>query len=176
MSWKELLKREMEANFKSAEGLLDLVEDEQLDWKPATGSNWMTVGQLLKHLAGGCGAPIRGFVTGDWGELPEGAANASELSPEEMLPPAEKMPAVASVAEAKKQFAEDKQLAFDMLAQCSEEDLSRKPAPAPWDPSEMILGHRLLQMVNHLGSHKHQLFYYLKLQGKPVNTGHLWGM
>ena len=21
-----------------------------------------------------------------------------------------------------------------------------------------------------------QLFYYLKLQGKPVNTGHLWGM
>jgi hypothetical protein len=24
--------------------------------------------------------------------------------------------------------------------------------------------------------HAGQLFYYLKLQGKPVNTGHLWGM
>ena len=136
----------------------------------------MTLGQLLKHLADGCGAPMRGFVTGDWGPLPEGAADAGELSPEEMLLPAEKMPTVESVAEAKEQLAKDKQLALEMLAECSEEDLSTKPAPAPWDPSEMILGHRLLQMVNHLGSHKHQLFYYLKLQGQPVNTGHLWGM
>jgi hypothetical protein len=40
----------------------------------------------------------------------------------------------------------------------------------------MILGHRLLQMVDHLKSHKAQLFYYFKLQGKPVHTGHLWGM
>jgi hypothetical protein len=39
----------------------------------------------------------------------------------------------------------------------------------------MILGQRLLQMVAHLAQHKAQLFYYLKLQGKPVHTGHLWG-
>jgi hypothetical protein len=31
-------------------------------------------------------------------------------------------------------------------------------------------------MVEHLAQHKGQLFYYFKLQGKPVNTGHLWGM
>jgi hypothetical protein len=31
-------------------------------------------------------------------------------------------------------------------------------------------------MVTHLDVHKSQLFYYLKLQGKPVNTAHLWGM
>jgi hypothetical protein len=31
-------------------------------------------------------------------------------------------------------------------------------------------------MVGHLAQHKGQLFYYLKLQGKPVNTAHLWGM
>jgi hypothetical protein len=29
---------------------------------------------------------------------------------------------------------------------------------------------------NHLAQHKGQLFYYLKLQGKPVNTTDLWGM
>jgi len=40
----------------------------------------------------------------------------------------------------------------------------------------MVLGHHLLQMVEHLNSHKSQLFYYLKMQGKPVNTGDLWGM
>jgi len=30
--------------------------------------------------------------------------------------------------------------------------------------------------VNHLLSHKGQLFYYLKLQGREVNTMHLWGV
>ncbi|MDE0394080.1 MAG: hypothetical protein OYK82_04805, partial [Gammaproteobacteria bacterium] len=29
-------------------------------------------------------------------------------------------------------------------------------------------------MIWHLAQHKGQLFYYLKLQGKPVNTMHLW--
>jgi uncharacterized damage-inducible protein DinB len=40
----------------------------------------------------------------------------------------------------------------------------------------MILGHRLLSMVLHITQHKGQLFYYLKLMGKPVNTSDLWGM
>ena len=77
---------------------------------------------------------------------------------------------------AKKLLAEDKEVALATLREVSDEDLAGKPTPAPWDPTTMILGHRLLQMVNHLQSHKGQLFYYLKLQGKPVNTGHLWGM
>jgi uncharacterized damage-inducible protein DinB len=80
------------------------------------------------------------------------------------------------VAEAKRLLQRDRQLALDMLAACSEEDLAHKPAPAPWDPTEMVLGRRLLQMVDHLKQHKGQLFYYLKLQGKPVGTGDLWGM
>ena len=29
-------------------------------------------------------------------------------------------------------------------------------------------------MIWHLGQHKAQLFYYLKLQGKNVNTMNLW--
>jgi hypothetical protein len=33
-----------------------------------------------------------------------------------------------------------------------------------------------LHGIHHLQQHKGQLFYYLKLQGKPVNTEHLWGM
>jgi uncharacterized damage-inducible protein DinB len=33
----------------------------------------------------------------------------------------------------------------------------------------------LLRMIAHLAQHKGQLFYYLKLMGKEVNTSDLWG-
>jgi uncharacterized damage-inducible protein DinB len=173
MNWIELLKNEIEYTYRVTNKLMDLVDDNQLDWKPSTGSNWMTIGQLLRHITDACGAASRGFVTGDW-RMPEGV-DMSQLPPEEMLPPAEKFPTVKSVAEAKKLLAEDKQVALDMLAKCTEEDLSTKLVTAPWDPREQILGSRLLSIVGHLNQHKGQLFYYLKLQGKPVNTVHLWG-
>lgn len=174
MSWKELLAREIDYTYKVAEDLLNLVSDEDLKWKPATGSNWMTTGQLLMHLISACGSSFKGFVTGDWG-VPEGV-DISKMSPEEMIPPAEKMPAITSVSETKKLLSRDKKLALEMLEKCAEDDLANKPAPAPWDASHMILGHRLLQMIGHLNQHKGQLYYYLKLQGKQVNTGHLYGM
>ncbi len=84
---------------------------------------------------------------------------------------------VDSVAQAKELVAADKQLTFDMIDQAGEEDLTSRKVTAPWNPTEqVILGQRLLHMIDHLAVHKAQLFYYLKLQGKPVNTGHLWGM
>lgn len=169
-----LLKKELDSTYKVTQGLLELVNDTDLQWKPATGNNWMTVGQLVMHITNACGSAMKGFVTGDWG-MPEGV-KIDELPPEEMLPPAEKLPTINSIAEAKKLLQEDQKLAVHMLDICSEEDLANKPSSPPWDPTVMILGHRLLQMVDHLKQHKAQLFYYLKLQGKPVHTGHLWGM
>jgi len=151
-----------------------MVDEDGLDWKPATGDNWMTTGQLLRHIADACGFCCRGFATGDWG-MPEGA-DPSEMSPEEMLPPAEALPTVESLAQAKELLAADKGIALAMVADCGEERLANDTAPAPWDPTPMLLGQRFLQMVGHLELHKAQLFYYLKLQGKPVNTGNLWGM
>jgi hypothetical protein len=174
MDWTELLKKEIEQAYKVTGGLLDLVDDNKLSWKPSTGGNWMTTGQLLKHITNACGACCRGFVTGDWG-MPEGM-DAGDMSPENMLPPAEKLPTVKSVAEAKKLLAEDKKVALEMLTKSGERDLTTRRVKAPWDPTEKMLGSCLLEMVGHLNSHKTQLFYYLKLQGKPVNTGHLWGM
>jgi hypothetical protein len=73
-------------------------------------------------------------------------------------------------------MCEDRQIALESLAAASDDDLARKESPAPWDPTPIVLGHRLLQMVEHLKQHKGQLFYYLKLQGKPVSTPDLWGM
>ncbi len=173
MDWTTLLEREIETAYRATEKLFDRVSDDALDWKPSSGSNWMTTGQLLKHITEACGGAFRPFVTGDW-RLPDGT-DLSELSPEEMLPPAEAMPAVGAVAEARQALGEDKRTALAMLATLTAEDLGR-PTTAPWDPTEMPLGHRLLQMVEHLKQHKAQLFYYLKLQGAPVNTSDLWGM
>ena len=173
MNWARLLKSEIEHTYAIAQDLFDQVDDSMLQWKPDQGSNWMTTGQLLKHITEACGTTFQGFITGDWG-MPEGM-NVEDLSPDEMLPPAEKMPTVTNVAEAKKLLEKDRQLALVMLAQCKEDELHTKPAPAPWDPSEMVLGQRLLHMIGHLNQHKGQLFYYLKLQGAPVNTAHLWG-
>jgi len=173
MTWTELLKMQIESAYASADGLMGMVSDGELSWKPETGENWMTLGQLLQHVTDACGAPCKGFVTGEWG-MPDGF-DPSEIPPEEMLPPAEKLPSVTSVAEARRLLAEDKKLALAMIDQSGEDDLVNRTVTAPWDPTETPLGRMLLQMVGHLEQHKAQLYYYLKLQGKPVNTGNLWG-
>lgn len=174
MNWKELLVGELEGAYKTTMGLMDKVNDSELSWKPSAENNWMSMSQLLMHLTNACGACFKGFVTGDWG-MPEDM-DISNLKPEDMLPPAEKLPSIASVEEAKRLLAEDKQLALDILNQVSEDDLANKITTAPWNPTEKVLGYQLLMMVEHLQSHKSQLFYYLKLQGKPVHTGDLWSM
>ncbi len=174
MNWTELLKSEMEGTYGATLGLLDLVEDEALGYQPETGSNWMTLGQLLMHLTTACGFCCRGIATGDWG-MPEG--QAEEMSSEEMLPPAEKMPAVETVAQARKMLEADRDLALAMVDEVGEADLDGKEVTVPWNTEcPRPLGEHFLHMVGHLASHKSQLFYYLKLLGKPVHTGHLWGM
>ena len=169
MNWTELLRSQVAATYHATDGLLALCDDSMLGWQPATGSNWMTMGQLLAHIPSACGMCMAGFVTGEW-PMP------ADAKPEDMLPSAEKLPSIASVAEARKQLANDRQTALDMIARAGENDLATKRVPAPWNPHPRFLGEQLLGMVEHLSTHKAQLFYYLKLQGKPVHTGNLYGM
>ncbi|HOK46022.1 MAG TPA: DinB family protein [Bryobacteraceae bacterium] len=174
MTWTQLLKDEVETTYSATLKLLDKVDPNSLEWKPQSGSNWMTTGQLLMHLTNACGAAFKSFVTGDWG-LPPGV-KFEDLPPEQQLPPAEKMPTIGSVEEARKLLLEDKALALQMIDKAGEHDLANKQVAAPWAPDEeYALGRHLLQMIQHLAMHKSQLFYYLKLQGKPVNTVDLWG-
>jgi uncharacterized damage-inducible protein DinB len=174
MKWTELLTNQIHATYHATEGLVDMVDEDTLDWKPETGENWMTTGQLLFHITSACGFCCKGFVTGDW-SMP-GAGDVAEMSDDEMMPPAEALPTAESVAQIKEMLAADKQLALDMVDQAGEDGLDSRLVSAPWDPTEKPLGPQLLMMVGHLAQHKAQLFYYLKLQGKPVNTAHLWGM
>lgn len=171
MTLSHLLKNDALAMYRATEGLFRLVDD--LDWKPETGRNWMTTGQLLHHCTNACGYCFNGFVTGDWG-LPEGQ-EISDLPDEEMLPPAEAMPQVGSVEKALDLLDADRALCLEVLQGLDDQRLLSERLTAPWGGPELPLFQHLNGMIWHLGQHKGQLFYYLKLQGRDVNTMHLWG-
>lgn len=174
MTLAGILKQEAEMMFAVTEALFRRVEPGTLGWKPATGQNWMTVGQLLMHCTSSCGAGIKGFLTGDWG-LPEGV-RFEDMKPEEMLPPASALPAVESVEQALALLAKDRDLALQQLNEAREADLLTRTLPAPWGGPSVTLFQHLYNMIGHLGQHKGQLFYYLKLMGQDVNTSNLWGI
>jgi hypothetical protein len=173
MNWTELLEEEAKGPYAAAKGLMELVEDRMLGWKPSTGSNWFTTGQLLLHLTGACGICCRGFTTGEW---KDDGVEPGEPGQEGVLPPAERYRSVKSVAEALKLLEEDRRLTFAMIAKAGERDLAEKRLTAPWGGPEMVLGRFFLLGIDHLKAHKAQLFYYLKLQGKSVNTHLFYGM
>ncbi len=174
MTLTDVLRQETNGMYAATENLIRMVDPDQLGWKPATGKNWMTTGQLVQHCTNACGMAIKGFVSGDWG-MPEGM-KMEDLPPDQMLPPAEKMPAAASIDAALKELAADKAVALEYIAKAGEPNLLTKKMAAPWGGPEVTLFQHLMSMIHHLGQHKGQLFYYLKLQGKDVNTMQLWGM
>lgn len=174
MRWTEFLTDEAERTYAITARLLDMVEPDRLNWKPEIGLNWMTTGQLLKHLSNACGQPCKGLVTGDWG-LPEGTT-LEDLTPEEMTPSAENLPGVSSVTEARELLIEDEFLTLRMIREAGESALEHRQFSFPWEPGKSAsLGMHIFRMVQHLDRHKSQLFYYLKLQGVPMGTTDLWG-
>ena len=154
--------------YKATAGLVKMVPEKKLNWRPAETNNWMTMGQLLDHLASATGRPMQGFITGQWPEMP-GAEDG-------MLPPAEKWPSVWTVAEALRKLEADRRLTAQLLADLPDEDFRGRMVAAPWNPAPLPLCSQLLHMVEHQISHKTMLFAYLKLLGVEVTTGHLYGM
>ncbi len=175
MQWTQLLNTMMEESFSTADKMMELVSDDELNWKPESGNNWMTVGQVLQHMTNSCGFCCNGFATGDWG-MPEESCD-TEKEHSDMFPPAETLPTTGSVAEARALLAKDRKLALAVVKEAGEDRLESEMSAAPWEPdNSRNLGLHCLGMVQHLDSHRHQLFYYLKLMGKDVNTMTLWGM
>ena len=174
MKLKDILLNEAETAYSITENLFALVSNNELLWKPSTGKNWMTLGQLMMHCPNfGCGKAVKGFVKGDWG-LPEGK-NIEDLNAENHIPPQIELPSVDKVEQAFKLLENDKKLALECIAEVDEAMFLDKTMVAPWGGSELSLFQHLLHMIEHLVQHKGQLFYYLKLMDKNVNTNNLWG-
>jgi len=174
MSLTKLLATQAEDTYNAVDALMALVDDEELRWKPSQGENWWTLAQLLRHLTVSCGIWCKGFVTGVWDDA--GDVDSAAVPDDCRLPPAEAYRPVESVASARKALADDKAMALGMIAAASEEALTTREVTAPWSPAPRMLALRVLDMIRHLESHKAQLYFYLKLMGKPVHTGNLWGM
>lgn len=174
MNWTEFLNKEIDTVYAATAKLIDKVDEANLGWKPPSGTNWMTLSQLLRHISDACGAGCKAFVTGDW-TLPDGR-KIEDLTLQEMIPIAEMFPSIQSVDEARQLLSADAALARKMVAQAGEENLCNQMVSAPWAPSiRCTLGWQLHQMILHLDKHKSQLFYYLKLQNTQVSTPDLWG-
>ena len=162
MQWTELITAQAESAYKAAETLIGKVDDAKLDWKPDTGSNWLTVGSLIRHLTTACGATARGFVTGEWDAGESGIDPEYKPSDEHPMPPAEFFLGYGSKREALDALAQDKALTLAMLEQAGEDRLASERSAPPWGGHEQPLGAHFLLGVQHLHAHKSQLFYYLK--------------
>ncbi|MFT7619117.1 MAG: hypothetical protein ACI97A_002766 [Planctomycetota bacterium] len=172
MNWTELLNTQAKVAYRVVDSMTEKIDESTLGWRPESGENWMTVGQLLEHIKIACGAVMLGFATQDWSALmPDG-----DMTPNEAMPTAESQPTCESLAEFKTAIEKDRELAIRLIEETSEEDLSNKKTSAPWNPEERVLGAQFLECIEHLNSHKAQLFYYLKLQGVSVDTRDLWGV
>jgi uncharacterized damage-inducible protein DinB len=171
MDWTAILEREIGFTYGAADCLMKFVEERHLGWKPpvpegAETTGWMTMGELLQHMTDACGACCHAFSTGDWSIM--GAPPAEGAAPAPMK-------SASSVTAAREALAKDRKLALATIHGAGNERMDTERVAAPWG-IEASLGEQFLDMTKHLGQHKGQLFYYLKLLGKPVHTGHLWGM
>jgi hypothetical protein len=84
-------------------------------------------------------------------------------------------PAVRSVQQALDLLAEDRHLTLSCIAAAGESNLVERRITAPWGGRQLSLFQHLLEMLKHLEQHNGQLFYYLNLMGKSVDSRDLWG-
>ena len=136
--------------------LILLAPANKLDWKPGEG-NYMSLGQLLHHLAGCPG----GLVAAVNNAFPP--AEAFQKWVEEDLRNT-KTPEVAG-----RELSRGWDEAKAALGRVSEADFQSKMVTVPWGPPTPMW-RTCLGMAEHWVNHKYQLFFYLKLLGQPVNT------
>jgi hypothetical protein len=144
--------------YKPAEKMLKMVPADKLDWKPSP--TFLSMGQLICHLAGGIGAELAMMINNSWpqmGDLAEGLKNMPSCSVQEALAKLEK----------------DKSVLREVLAGVTEEDFASKIVSVPWG-WKCKMEKMALDFREHFINHKMQLFTYLKLLGLPVNTETLY--
>jgi uncharacterized damage-inducible protein DinB len=146
------------------EHMVEMIPDDKLDWAP--GGDFMTVGQLLKHLSDNW-CVVKMMATNEWPfSDPEEMIEAMKL---------ENMP-TCTKDEAWSAMEKDLSNAVDFIEnELSEEDFFNKRISAPWGFDGPIWK-AVLMAKEHQVNHKMQLHIYLKQLGLPVNTETLYAM
>jgi uncharacterized damage-inducible protein DinB len=147
--------------YQPALTMIRMAPADKLDWRPMP--NFMSLGQLICHMASGLGAELRVMLTGNWPTM-------EEMDKGMRL---ENLPACA-VAEALAKLEKDKATLREVLASVSAEDFAQKVVSVPWGAKGKI-EQMALYFREHFTNHKQQLFTYLKLLGLPVDTTTLYG-
>jgi DinB superfamily len=127
----------------------------------------MSIAQLIRHTASACAGPIGMMLGGDFPK-PEGG----ELK----LPTVEEMEGYDTVQEALDHLDRDEKQLRELVMGLSEEEFQTREVQPPWLPMPVAIWFFGLMMLDHLSTHRVQLFQYLKAEGLPVNTMTLWGM
>ena len=148
--------------YRPAEALMRMVPRDKLDWRP--GPKFMSLGQLIHHLADGVGVGLRCLLNDDWPF--KGEEEMMEQMKLENLPS-------CGVEEGLKKLEDDKSVLRQVLGGVSEADFSQKVVSAPWGTKGKI-ERMAIDFREHFTNHKMQLFMYLKVLGLPVNTETLY--
>lgn len=141
--------------------LVAILPEDQLGWAPAIGGAW-PAGRLLGHLLD-CAA---GFCAVLAAAEPELAASLSGLR-------AMPVNQYCGAVEARERLATYRACLEQGFARLPDACLCRKVATVFVSEGETVLT-LILGNLEHLINHKHQLFTYLKLMGRPVSSGDLY--
>jgi len=147
--------------YQPAEAMIRMAPADKLNWRP--GPKFMSLGQLICHLASGLGSDLHCLLTGEWPKSEE-MAEAMKL---------ENLPS-CTIEEALKSLEHDKTTLRETLDRISEEDFAQKIVSVPWG-WQAKMERMLVLFREHFTNHKMQLFLYLKLLDLPVNTETLYG-
>ncbi|MBI3961693.1 MAG: DinB family protein [Deinococcus sp.] len=149
----------VEEVYRPTASLISLAPAKKLDWKP--GEKFWVLGQLLNHLSTSTWS-VAYVINGSWfkeGGMEDDEENLGPLDPKA----------------ARARLDQGLEAAKKAVAALAERDYQSKIVSAPWDPKlKMPLWRLLLFMVEHMATHKTQLYMYLKLLGQPVNTQTLY--
>jgi uncharacterized damage-inducible protein DinB len=140
--------------YRPVENMMKMVPADKLDWKP--GESFMSLGQLLRHLADGIGTELEMLVRNSWPQQVEGQGMPS-----------------CSARDALSMLERDKATLRALLDGVTEEEFAEKVVSTPWGASGK-LEKMAFFFQEHFTNHKMQLFTYLKLLGLPVNTQTLY--
>ena len=170
MTLTQVLLDEADATYTVVERLVRRVANDELSWKPERRSRLDDHGPVADalgelRLRQGCSGLRQGRV----------ATGGAVREPRNPLFPPAALPTVLSVQEALDLLAEDRRVSLSCITAAGEANLLARRMTAPWGGPELSLFQQLLEMLKHLAQHKGQLFYYLKLMGKTVDSRDLWG-